>query len=330
MQLFSQKRRTLPLLFSTRISLGPCGEDWIELSKENCWIRDIKRNIVEERPKNGCYCQVEWTAWLGVEREACFERGDRIGMVQPNSSLEFTLGGGSVESTKAWDAATATMGIGDAIEIFATPDWAFGEEAIEPHIPERAYIFFELRLINWTDWAQNFETIYGLNPQLDDDSKVLQNEIERLASLNETQETNLLDDLNLKEQPKFANFSNAPPIPVSGQNTKLNYTWTETATDITICIQSESHLSPTDIHLQLKSKYLELFFHNSLRLSGELAGFIFPSQSTWAITEDRLAIELFLTKRPTTGERPTMADIWASVFLPPSSSPHYSEQQTNS
>ena len=61
-------------------------------------------------------------------------RREDIGALQPNSTLEFTLGGGSGEATRAWDACVATMAPQDRVEILAGPDWAFGDGA-EPHVP---------------------------------------------------------------------------------------------------------------------------------------------------------------------------------------------------
>ena len=89
---------------------------------------------------------MRWTAWLAEKQGNWWCRGERIGALQPNSTLEFTLGGGSGEATRAWDACVATMAPQDRVEILAGPDWAFGDGA-EPHVPAKAHIVFELELL---------------------------------------------------------------------------------------------------------------------------------------------------------------------------------------
>ena len=104
-------------------------QGWEDLSngKGACCVRRLTPPNKGAKPPPGAECSVRWTAWLAEKQGNWWCRGERIGALQPNSTLEFTLGGGSGEATRAWDACVATMVPQDRVEILAGPDWAVGD-----------------------------------------------------------------------------------------------------------------------------------------------------------------------------------------------------------
>ena len=103
-------------------------QGWEDLSngKGACCVRRLTPPRGGPKPPPGAECSVRWTAWLAEKQGTWWCRGERIGALQPNSTLEFTLGGGSGEATRAWDACVATMVPQDRVEILAGPGRAFG------------------------------------------------------------------------------------------------------------------------------------------------------------------------------------------------------------
>ena len=117
----------------TKTRAAPQGWEDLSNGKGACCVRRLTPPRGGPKPPPGAECSVRWTAWLAEKQGTWWCRGERIGALQPNSTLEFTLGGGSGEATRAWDACVATMAVDDRVEILAGPDWAFGDGA-EPHL----------------------------------------------------------------------------------------------------------------------------------------------------------------------------------------------------
>lgn len=185
-------------------------DGWEDVSGTGaCCLRRLTPPNAGKRPPPGAECTVRWTAWLAERQRSWWCRGERIGALQPNSTLDFTLGGGSGEATRAWDACVARMVVGDRVEILSNSDWAFGDGA-EPHVPAKAHIVFELELLDVRDWAEGVE-VFGADRVDDDDDDVLRKELELAQDKREegdtawesAEEKAVLDDLDEKRGGKL-------------------------------------------------------------------------------------------------------------------------------
>ncbi len=63
--------------------------------------------------------------------------------------VAFHLGRGTM--LKGWDVAVATMTRGEAALITLHPDWAHGDAGSPPSVPPRAWLQFELHLLDWQE-----------------------------------------------------------------------------------------------------------------------------------------------------------------------------------
>ncbi|KAJ8606334.1 hypothetical protein CTAYLR_010606 [Chrysophaeum taylorii] len=316
--------RPLFLGFATVLLQLPKG--WEDLSGDG---RCLKRRIVagnesEAFPRHGAVCEVRWTAWLAEGYPP--KRGERVGMLQPKASFEFTLGGGEGEATIAWDLAVKTMRVGEVCEVFAGHEYAFGTRGAEPHVPPKAALLFELELDRWTDFATDYETVYGLQEaENDQDDRLLRDELERLAEANNT-ENSLLSDVAEKIQeetttkedhhprrPVFGDLSKSAPVPVEGKGE--GYSWTETADEMYLRVEAPAPiLSRDDVQIRLTPTTLALSYKGRELLAGALEGTIAVDESTWAVAEDRHAVDVYLAKKRTTTAPKSLGDIWASVL----------------
>lgn len=314
---------------SSRRYTSQLSGEWEDLSEGQgrCMKRVLVASTQKDvsKPRHGAVCNVRWTAWL----EKNGTRGGRVGMLQPNATIEFTLGGGSSETTRAWDAAVATMVPGDVVEIFATHEYAFGEGA-EPHVPARASLFFEVALDSWTDFAVGQETVYGLaEAENDDEESALKGELERVADLEEEKGTILEDLGGVKPTMSSTNdLDMQPPVPIEGKG--QGYSWTETPTELFLAVESnrpQQKILVEDVTLDLTPTSLALFLRDTLVLQGKLEGRIKVEECTWAISDDGLAVDVYLAKsKPTPDPKKqsslprnvqvsgSLADMWATVF----------------
>ena len=81
-----------------RASTTPAG--WEDLSNGDgeCVVRRLGPTPPgAATPPPGAVCVVRWTCWLAERRGAWWTRGERVGTMQPNATLEFTLGGAAAE-----------------------------------------------------------------------------------------------------------------------------------------------------------------------------------------------------------------------------------------
>lgn len=313
------------------------GLGWKDLTngQGRCQTRVLKKPSLssQSRPHHGAVCEVRWTAWLAEERLGVWYRGERVGMVQPNATLEFTLGGGAKEATRAWDLAVATMTPGEVVEIFATHDYAFGEGA-EPHVPADASIFFEVALDNWTDFASGHEIVYGLgHVENDAEEDALRRELDRAA----VQDTgpSLLQDLGglpsgPSRQPNYiGRLTDAPPVPLQGQG--QGYEWSENPDEVFLRVQADQDIRPSDVQVSITPLTLSIYVGDQPLLKGELEGRVKPDECTWAISDEGNTLDIYLSKQrrmhhpddtdheeeksqARTSTHSSLADIWATIF----------------
>ena len=95
----------------TKTRAAPQGWEDLSNGKGACCVRRLTPPNKGPKPPPGAECSVRWTAWLAEKQGNWWCRGERIGALQPNSTLEFTLGGGSVEATRAWSRASTSSRI---------------------------------------------------------------------------------------------------------------------------------------------------------------------------------------------------------------------------
>ena len=324
-----------PLVPREEVLEQPAGDGWWDISggRSRCWMRKLSTALENKRPWRGCVCQVSWTAWLARGTGAGYIPADRMGVLQPNATMEFTLGGGAAESSLAWDAAVKEMAKGDRVEIFAMPEFAFGSRAVEPHLPANSRIFFELTLDSFSDWAEgNYDVIDGVDSAWTDDyTPDLKEELNKAAAKKENQnlppETTLIDDVMAKEddddeipaheEPRFGSLDDGPAIPVDGSG--KGYVWYENAYELELRVDVPYPITKDDVRVDFRSTHLSIVVHGQPLLEGTLAGAIAPDASTWAVADDARSIEINLIKQKrrrlfADQGKPTMADIWATVF----------------
>lgn len=324
------------------------GRGWKDLSdgQGRCQTRVLKPSSSNQsRPYHGAVCEVRWTAWLAEERLGVWYRGERVGMVQPNATLEFTLGGGAKEATRAWDLAVATMTPGEVVEIFAMHDYAFGEGA-EPHVPANASIFFEVALDNWTDFASGHEIVYGLSRiENDVEEDALRRELDRAA----VQDTgpSLLQDLGglssgPSTQPNYiGRLTDAPPVPLQGQG--QGYEWSENPDELFLRVHVDDSIRPSDVRISITPLSLSICVGDQPLLKGDLEGRVKPDECTWAISDEDNTLDVYLTKQrrmhnpdgtdhdgdscqARTSTQSSLADIWATIFRKRHFPPHEASQ----
>ena len=69
-------------------------DGWTDLSGGGgaCCLRTLRAGAPGgARPTEGSLCTVKWTVWLAEKRGAWWARGERVGVFQPNATLEFTF-----------------------------------------------------------------------------------------------------------------------------------------------------------------------------------------------------------------------------------------------
>lgn len=320
------------------ISARAAPEGWTDVSggRGECCYRTL-RPAPEPRgesPPEGAVCDVRWTAWLAERSGAWWSKGARVGLKAAMSELEFTLGGGSKEATRSWDACVARMATGEAIEIVADSAYAFGDGA-EPHVPSGATVVFELELAEWRDWAADYET-FGADAMDDDDDDVLEDEIARASN------KGLLEDLKLEadsiakagedvgdvrmtfgegleefeaeeaaEKAEKAAEAENSLFPKGGGidgTTRDGVRWRETPStvELEIALPRAAEAGAKNARVDISTNRLDAYLDGERIYGGPLEGTTVPDEASWSLTENRKALEVILVKKP--------GDVWARPF----------------
>ena len=309
----------------TKTRAAPQGWEDLSNGKGACCVRRLTPPNKGPKPPPGAECSVRWTAWLAEKQGTWWCRGERIGALQPNSTLEFTLGGGSGEATRAWDACVATMAVDDRVEILAGPDWAFGDGA-EPHVPSKAHIVFELELLSVRDWAAGVE-VFGADRVDDDDDDVLRRELELAAERRErgdvreetVEEKALLDDMEEDLLDDVVPDDKEPELqtywPTGGSidgETPERWLWRETPARMEVDVKlPRAAPSAKAMKVEFGSQKLSVSLEDDAVVSRTLEGPVVASECTWALSEDRTCLEVILAKRIDDQEA-----VWARPFRP--------------
>ncbi|KAJ1454462.1 hypothetical protein M885DRAFT_618046 [Pelagophyceae sp. CCMP2097] len=308
--------------------------DWTDLSGDGGCVKRVLCDGAAGglKPRDGAICQVKWTAWLARRTAGWWTRGDRVGIMQPNATMEFTLGGGSGEATKSWDLAVETMVPGERCEIVASAEYAFGKAGYEPHIPPGARMVFELELLDWEDWARGRELVIGLD-KVDDEAFSTDTLRDEILNKRDRGERTLMDDdlderdaaakAQLKDSAekkalKDATLPPTPPAPAAELRGKGDgYSWQESQThvDVTFHVgEVDEDMRARDVEIKFRANRLEVTWHKAKVFDGALHGEIVPADSTWAVSEDARGLEICLEKRPPFDRAPSMEDVWGAVF----------------
>ena len=328
-------------------SLPVPDSDWIDESggRGECCVRFLRKaDGPRQRVPDGALCTVLWTAWLAERSGRWWVRGDRVGNLRPDAELEFTLGGGMGEATVSWDLAVARMAPGDRVEIVAAAAYAFGPGA-EPHVPADARLVFELELVAVRDWASEVQ-VFGADKVDDDENDaVLQRELRLATEDGGDGADGLLDDLKVSrddldfgdddddDADDAAGASSAAPtagddapadpdaapdggtfFPSGGLDgtTAEGVSWRETRErlDLDVALPAPA-ASARDVTVSIGARRFDAFLGGVLVVGGDLEGPVDPDGCTWALAEDRTALEVVLSKRPARdGTPPT----WARLF----------------
>lgn len=278
-----------------RLHLTPAGTGWEDLSGDGgCWKRTL-RSGEGDMPEVGDLALMEWTAWLFEDGG----RGRRVGVLQPNSQLNFTVGGGQFEATKAWDLAVSKMQRGERCEVVATSDYAFGRGA-EPHVPADASMFFELELLDFSGLR--------IEGEPEETPEILRDELE-------ADDSPLLKDLGVTESEpdpdndvKYADLANAPPVPVEGSG--KGFAWSENADELFLRLDSNFTIHKAAVDIQ--PTHLTVLVNDRVLVDRQLEGVVSADDSTWALAEDKMGVEIYLAKKRVGPA--SLADIWATVF----------------